>query len=205
MVCIVNGKFLLNSEHLIFKSKPVYSDKQAYQAWKAMLHRVYYKSQASKSKSYQTLKVCEDWFCYQNFEDWYKKQQKEDNLDKDLRSFGDSYEYSPDSCLLLPKKVNNLMVNIFKPSGKFLKGSVLVSTRKGTKNWKSQISKNGKTEHIGWFYTELEAHLSWQHEKSLLIKDMIKTLSNEKVCYHLNLLADVFSKNVKNGIIFKKG
>jgi hypothetical protein len=48
-----------------------------------------------------------------------------------------------------------------------------VSWYKNNKRWKSQIQKNGKIKHLGYFQTEHEAHLTYEKElqKNLFSKE----------------------------------
>lgn len=76
----------------------------AYRTWKQMLRRVY--GDEANRPTYKDTVVAEEWHNFQTFADWF-----EDNkvigweLDKDVKSFLTS-EYSPDTCMFLPKEIN---------------------------------------------------------------------------------------------------
>ena len=60
--------------------------------------------------------VCEEWLYYPNFVDWVHSQEnfnfwasdKNTQIDKDILSDAKSKIYSPETCLLVPKCINEI-------------------------------------------------------------------------------------------------
>lgn len=96
-----------------------YSDSKTntveYMAWKNMLERCYMSKYADLHPSYYgKCEVCEEWHNYQNFAKWHKENAYECegrlHLDKDILYPGNTL-YSPDSCILVPQRINMLFMN----------------------------------------------------------------------------------------------
>lgn len=72
----------------------------AYNAWYAMLQRVY------STKHYVGCSVAVEWHNFQVFADWYYKHYKLGyQLDKDI--LGTSKQYGPNTCMYVPRSINN--------------------------------------------------------------------------------------------------
>jgi hypothetical protein len=118
-------------------------DKKIMSLWRGMLGRCYNKTNASyKNYGAKGIKVCDRWLCYTNFAndiiklDGYDEElfkQGKLVLDKDLKQRNIPLEkriYSPDTCVFITKKQNNILAygdNLTKftalsPDGKFYKG-----------------------------------------------------------------------------------
>lgn len=111
--------------------------------WFNMLSRCY---GTNKASSYSGCFVCEDWLTFSKFRSWMKKQDFTDReLDKDLL-IPNNKEYSPSSCLFLPKEVNNFIVS---PSSCKNKLPLGVSINKGLIS--ANISAENKTRYLGSF------------------------------------------------------
>lgn len=79
----------------------------AYSVWRDMLRRCY----TDNIKCYNECTVCEDWLIYDTFRDWFIPRYKEGwELDKDWIG-GNNKVYSPQTCFVLPKELNLLIVN----------------------------------------------------------------------------------------------
>lgn len=199
MACIISGVFYPEREYKTnIKSYPVYKSKSAYAAWVSMLHRVYYSSQLKKGPSYSDISVCNEWFHYSNFENWFLSQNYETDLDKDLKYPVHNKLYSPDTCLLIPKSVNGFLVGLFDV-GTLMKGVQHYKHRKGTKVWKAQISRDsGKgAKHLGWFYTEEDAHLAWKYAKLKKCEELYNAVNSSLKPHVLNLYSVIENFNFK--------
>lgn len=67
---------------------------------------------------YSDVKVCEEWYNFQNFAKWYHENYYEVkgdvmNLDKDILQ-PQSRIYSPDTCCFLPRRLNEIFHNLNK-------------------------------------------------------------------------------------------
>jgi len=83
----------------------------SYVAWMGMLRRCY-DSNYSMARYYAGCTVCPAWLNYQTFADWYESQNhsiEKMEVDKDILGF--STVYSPETCLLIPSRINKLLIN----------------------------------------------------------------------------------------------
>lgn len=111
----------------------MYTDSYIKNRWNLLIDRV----NNSTGNSYRDARICEEWFDYNNFKNWflqnaYASKQFKLELDKDLFGNGDKL-YSPETCCLLPKSLNILLASC-KSRNQYLPG---VSK---TKNGKYKIS-----------------------------------------------------------------
>ena len=85
---------------------------RSYVVWNSMLKRCYSNRKYVISFKYVGKTVSDYFLNYSNFHEWYINQKGHDlgwELDKDLIISGNS-EYSPESCVLVPKEINNVIV-----------------------------------------------------------------------------------------------
>lgn len=145
---------------------PIY--RKAYSRWYNLLQRCYSPEFKKKNPTYTRSRMCDEWLTFSKFYDWLVSFDNWENLeiDKDLLS---GYFYSPETCLLIPKKLNCFLtfsqstntsmigVNYYTPKGQ--KQSVFRAT--------ISIKRYGKTsnKHLGHFNTSLEGHLAWLEAK----------------------------------------
>lgn len=154
-----------------------------YDIWKAMMQRCYNPKTIAKHPTYAGCTVCKEWHSFQNFAEWYKENSRHKSgrleLDKDLKRKGNKV-YSPDTCLLIEKSVNIFLRDSSKGRGKYLIG---VSIAKATGKFRSRCNNpiTGKTEQVGTFKTELEAHLAWRKRKSELAYELAEIQSDQQV------------------------
>lgn len=85
----------------------------AYRKWMAMMKRT---NPKNPIKNYENVRVCEDWFNFQNFAKWFDEnyvncETEEFELDKDLFSNNDKI-YSPETCCFLPSCINSFLSTI---------------------------------------------------------------------------------------------
>ncbi len=130
-----------------------------YDKWKSMIHRCY------SGKDYSNVTVCEEWLTFSNFKSWMEKQDWEGKeLDKDLLTLGAKI-YSPETCCFISRKLNSVLINLFRVrDSKYLMG-VQEYPDRGAKRFKSQINMGEGTKFLGWFYSEQSAHRAWQEKK----------------------------------------
>lgn len=206
---IKNGVFLLDATIEYRHIPNIDTNSRPYFTWKSVIHRLYYESQLAKRPEYRECILTKDWFYFDNFLNWYNSKEYGENLDKDLKNFG-KQEYSADNCLLLSKVTNNFLVGLFTEKSRLMKG-VQLYTNRYRKCWKAQINNGVKTVCIGWFYSELEAHIAWQQAKierlnhvrdletSSEVKFYLTELENRlKLCIENNLELTFNNKEIKN-------
>ena len=88
---------------------------KAYKTWHDMIGRCYEEGRSGIYEAYYEIcTVCEEWKCYQTFAKWYEENQYECkgrlHLDKDILYPGNKI-YSPDTCLLVPQRINMVFTN----------------------------------------------------------------------------------------------
>lgn len=145
----------------------------AYKIWRHMLERCFSKGH---EKAYSDCTVCNEWLCFNNFATWCHNQHgfntlDEDgnrlHLDKDFKKKGNRV-YSPETCIFIPKKINQAIVNRRQHRG----GSAIgvVKTKYG--KFHSQILINGVREH-GKSYDNMEdAFDEYKQKKEKYLKDL---------------------------------
>lgn len=138
---------------------------KVYSVWSSMIRRC----ENGKRSTYQDVKVCKEWECFQNFGDWFEENYKSHmegwELDKDILIKGNKI-YSPETCAFVPKEINNLFVKNDKGRGKLPIG---VSFCKMTNKFKvSSEYGNGKTT----FDTPEQAFNTYKIAKENRIKEI---------------------------------
>ena len=144
-----------------------------YLTWANMIKRCYEKDKTNKHPTYEDCSVSENFIKYTYFYEWCNRQIGFDNedwhMDKDIVFKGNKL-YSEDTCVFVPREVNNLFTTRVRFRGEFPIG-VHYSTGKG--KFVAQISKNcDKRIHLGLFDTSEEAYLVYKNEKECYIKEV---------------------------------
>ena len=147
-------------------------DTKEYVLWKSMLMRCYSTALKKRYPTYEYCKVSENFKYYEYFYEWCNKQIGFNNegwhLDKDLLIKGNKV-YSEDSCVFIPSEINSLLVKSDKIRGKHPIG---VSWNKRDEVFVAKVKKSkGKSEHLGYFKTEIEAFNAYKEAKETFIKE----------------------------------
>lgn len=195
---IRNGVFLLNDTVEYRHISNICKNSRPYFTWKSIIHRIYYDSQSTGNPNYKKCILANDWFYFDNFLEWYNSREYGENIDKDLKNFG-KQEYSSDNCLLLSKVTNNFLVGLFTKKSKLMKGVQLYANRY-KKCWKAQVNNGTRTILIGWFYSELEAHIAWQQAKIERLGYIKSLETSNEVKFYLTKLEDKFKFSIKNNL-----
>ena len=143
-----------------------------YVLWKNMLERCYSDSFKKRRPTYEGCKVSENFLHYEYFYEWCHKQigfsNKGWHLDKDLLIKGNKV-YSEDSCIFLPREINQLLVKCTASRGKYLIGVCWCNTKKA---FVARVGRSkGKQEHLWYFNTEIEAFNAYKQAKEAFIKE----------------------------------
>ena len=185
-----------------YKGKGNISSRRAFKVWRSMIERCYSKS----SKKYKTyglngVTVCNNWHCYTNFEDWYNGHYyKIDNekmcLDKDIIS--NNRIYSPETCIIIPQKINEMFVGINKTYKSNLPNGIRIKNNK----YYTRIKENKKEIHLGVFDNINDAILAYKKEKLRYMISVIESYKEKipKETYDLILLS-WYLKQLKEDII----
>ena len=143
-----------------------------YMLWCSMLQRCYSTTLKKKRPTYEGCEVSENFKSFEYFYEWCNKQVGFDNegwhLDKDLLMKGNKV-YSENTCVFIPSEINSLLIKRTASRGNHLIG---VSWHKRDKAFASQVNKNkGKSEHLGYFKTEIEAFNTYKVAKETFVKE----------------------------------
>ena len=181
-----------NSKKLGYKTIVDNKWSKPYLAWRNMLRRCYDPKYHIKSPSYKQCEVCDEWKDYQNFAHWYENNyyivpNENLTLDKDLICKGNNI-YSPSTCVLIPERINKLLVNT---SNNVNKGQypVGVCYHKYTKKYVSYLSTFRGRICLGYTDTPEQAHLLYKEAKENYIKEITQQYS------------DILPSNITNYLI----
>ena len=147
-----------------------------YTLWQSMLERCYSEKYQKKQPTYEGCEVSDNFKSFEYFYEWCYKQIGFDNdgngnpfqLDKDLLIKGNKV-YSENSCVFIPREINSLLTKRTALRGEHLIGVCWSNTNKA---FMAQVRKNkGKSEHLGFFNTEIEAFNAYKVAKESFIKE----------------------------------
>ena len=149
------------------------TNEQEYNRWADMIYRCYDPYMINKNLTYADCFVCEEWHNFQNYYKWEEKEyydipNETMNLDKDILIKGNKI-YSPDTCILVPHKINMLFVKADKIRGDYPIG---VFWREDRHKYVSKISMNNKTYTLGHYDTIDEAFAVYKQHKEDYIKEV---------------------------------
>lgn len=153
--------------------------------WYNMLMRCYDNRIILKQPTYKNVSVCEAWFNFSNFLDFYIDnfpshiENVKFELDKDLLQQGvENKIYSPNTCVFLPSRINTFLQIKRRNSS----GFIGVSMDKRDGKWVAQTMNFdiAKKLWLGNFLTKEEASLSYQKaraEQSEKAKQYLRNLN----------------------------
>ena len=140
---------------------------KSYSCWRNMIKRCYDPYVINKNPTYKDCYVCDEWHDYQVFADWFSKNHPNDgcdyHLDKDLKSIGNK-TYSPETCLMVSRVVNNFTTDSKSARGNYPIGVYL---QKDCNRIKAQCKNpfTGNRGYLGLFDSSHEAHMAWREKK----------------------------------------
>lgn len=166
-----------------YKSKNKGKITKVYYTWHSMIKRCYSENYQRKHITYIGITVCSEWLNFQNFAEWFEENYKEGfSLDKDIIC-PDCKLYSPETCCFVPREINSVVIK-----NKSIRGVLLIGVEKSHKKYKACISKNGINVCLGYYDTELEAHLVYKDEKEKYIKELANKWKGLITCEVYNTL-----------------
>ena len=129
-----------------------------YRCWVHILERCFCDKFKAKNPTYTDCTVSLDWKNFSDFKEWMESQDWQGKEpDKDLIVKGNKH-YSKDTVVFVSKDIN-LFLSVTN-KGKLMLG---VYFQKENKTKPYRASYKGKL--VGYFHTELEAHLAWKAKK----------------------------------------
>ena len=151
-----------------------------YVLWKSMLTRCYSTIHKKKNPTYIDCEVSDNFKSYEYFYEWCQDQigftNKGWHLDKDLLIKGNKI-YSESTCIFIPNEINLLLTKSTTSRGKHLIGVCWSKTHKA---FKAQVSKSkGKSEHLGFFNTEIEAFNAYKKAKEDFVKEQANKFKSQ--------------------------
>ena len=143
-----------------------------YTLWREMLKRCYSDTYKKKYPTYEGCEVSDNFKSYEYFYEWCQNQIGFDiegfELDKDLLIKGNKV-YNESTCVFIPAEINSLLTKRTASRGEHLIG---VCWHKRDKVFMAQVRKNkGKSEHLGYYNTELEAFNAYKIAKESFVKE----------------------------------
>lgn len=149
-----------------------------YLTWANMLTRAYSPVYHARQPTYIGVTVCEKWHSFMAFRAWMETQDWQGkHLDKDIIAPGNKV-YSPDTCVFVPRALNNLLIDHAAARGKWPIG---VSWHKGKNKFYAEITGVGKRQHLGLFSCPHEAHMTWRKAKVRLVRDAAREQDDLRV------------------------
>lgn len=135
-----------------------------YARWADMLKRCYSSKFLLSRPTYLGCIVCEEWLTFSNFKSWMEQQDWQGKqLDKDL-IIEDNKVYHPQACIFVSNSVNSFFGLAGSDKNSTSVGAFIDARRnKIYAQIRNPIS--GLKEFLGYYATELEAHLAWKQRK----------------------------------------
>lgn len=146
---------------------------EIYEVWRNMIRRCYDPYRLNKKPTYINCYVCEEWHNFQTFAEWYEENYYEVpnervELDKDILIKGNKI-YSPETCILVPRKINILFVKRDSKRGEYPIG---VSYLKECDKFRAYCDIQGKQKYLGIFDTFEQAFSVYKNFKESYIKQI---------------------------------
>ena len=152
---------------------------KCYTTWVSILERCYSSKFQEKYPTYKGCTVCEEWWNFQNFAEWYYSHYYEIegqrmNLDKDILHKGNKI-YSPNTCVFVPQFINTLFIKRDNE-----RGNCPVGVYKFRDKFRAQLSKgNGKQIYLGTYTTANEAFQAYKQAKEDYIKQIAEKYKSQ--------------------------
>lgn len=175
-VAAIGSKYAPYDTYYDNNGKKISKAKKEYRLWKHMLQRCFDNNYKEREPAYKDVTCVNDWLLFENFYEWVKDQENYDKwlngdiwcLDKDILCKGNKI-YSPDTCCLVPTKVNNLFI-----SGKANRGNQPIGVIKINNKYRAVCSNLNKCVHLGVFNSQMEAFEAYKIYKESVIKQVAK-------------------------------
>ena len=138
-----------------------------------MIRRCYDPYLLNEHPTYIECLVCEEWHNFQNFAKWYEENYYEIkgermNLDKDIL-VKENKIYSPETCIIVPDKINSLFTKRNNDRGKYPIG---VSYHETHNILDVHCNKGGEQEYLGRFPLDkpFQAFTAYKNFKESYVK-----------------------------------
>ena len=158
---------------------------KVYDIWYEMFTRVYNENDLNKrNNTYKGLYICQEWFNYQAFAEWYINYSNLLNpdfyndyqIDKDILQWGieGNHYYSPQTCCLIPSTLNMALANhnVERISEPDLPVGVTDNGKGTRRSFSINISMYGESSYLGTFNDPMEAFSVYKFHKEKYIKEL---------------------------------
>lgn len=162
---------------------------QCYSVWAKMLRRCYLENYKRDDSllAYIGCTVCDEWHCFDTFAHWYLENKYDIgkelvNVDKDILVHGNKL-YSPDTCLIVPRRINLLFEKSSAIRGDLPIG-VSYYWHDNSRFLSSMKIGDRKSVQFGIFDTVEEAFIAYKNGKEKFIKeiaDQYKSVIPQKI------------------------
>lgn len=143
-----------------------------YNAWVGVLERCYSPSLHERYPSYKECSVCDEWLHLSNFKKWFEENHREGyEIDKDIKKKGNKV-YSPETCLYIPKSLNNLIKTNKNTRGATSSIGVRYIEDCTNNPYEASIAKQDGRKVLGYFSDEVSAFLVYKSSKEAYIKEL---------------------------------
>lgn len=156
---------------------------KSYYTWKNMIERCYCESSLKNYPTYTECTVIKEWHNYSNFKVWFDKNYYElesqvTNLDKDILHKGNKL-YSPETCIFVPQRINNLFPKSDKSRGLYPVGVNKINDKYVAEcSYLNEENKRCRKK-IGRFNTPEEAFYAYKKFKEQYIKEVADKYKNK--------------------------
>ena len=131
-----------------------------------------------ENPTYRGTTVCEEWLTLSNFITWVESHEnwRGKRIDKDILCPGNKH-YSPETCVLVSTRLNNLLTDRAALRGECPKGVNLDGKR-----YRARILIHGKKVSKGSYDTRREAHRVYCKAKEEYIREWAENLTGADTC-----------------------
>lgn len=151
---------------------------EAYRRWKQIINRcLKFNKEDESIRSYEDCDICKEWLNFQNFAEWYYENLYEFDgtlcVDKDILVHGNRV-YSPDTCLIVPERINLLFV---KEKAR-RNGLPIGVTKMKSGKYTGMYHTSDGNQYFGCFNTVEECFNVYKNRKESYIKEVLKDYEN---------------------------
>lgn len=146
-----------------------------YVDWNSMLQRCYDPLFHKRTPTYIGCSVCKEWQTFSNFYEWWKRNHIDGYaLDKDLIKKGNKV-YSPETCVYLPKDINNLL-----SKRKKYRGILPIGVRwdKRKEKYMATMSYHAYPKFIGYYDNPKDAFYAYKEAREAYVREIAEDYKN---------------------------
>lgn len=167
---LVCGVGINDADYAIAKSEMINGKRKEvwrcpfYTKWKNMITRCYSAKEHERRPTYIGCSVSDEWLTFSNFKEWMESKSWEGAcLDKDFIVHGNKI-YSSETCVFISNSLNLFTNKCDAARGEFPTG-VYFNKRDDRLQAQCKNPITGKTENLGLYTCQHEAHEAWLKRK----------------------------------------